>query len=104
MSDLARQQSDFQRAILTGDDAIWAEIPQGTACTSKWAAAGQNFTVREKAVRLGEVHGLQRVDALWPLVNPTVVSLPVGFLGAVLGTLMSTTTSGRAQTDPQRGR
>src|SRR5258705_6035765 len=28
-------------------------------------------------------------DALWPLVNPTVVSLPLGFLGAVLGTLIS---------------
>ena len=27
MSDLARQQSDFQRAILTGEDAILAEIP-----------------------------------------------------------------------------
>jgi Putative DNA-binding domain len=29
MSDLARQQSDFQRAILTGDDSILAEIPDG---------------------------------------------------------------------------
>ncbi len=28
-------------------------------------------------------------DAVWPLVNPTVVSLPLGFLGAVLGTLIS---------------
>ena len=27
MSDLARQQGEFQRAILTGDDAILAEIP-----------------------------------------------------------------------------
>jgi hypothetical protein len=27
MSDLARQQSEFQRAILTGDDSILAEIP-----------------------------------------------------------------------------
>src|SRR5580658_8893615 len=27
MSDFARQQSDFQRGILTGDDAILAEIP-----------------------------------------------------------------------------
>jgi len=26
--------------------------------------------------------------ALWPLVNPTVVSLPLGFLGAYLGTLL----------------
>jgi cation/acetate symporter len=25
-------------------------------------------------------------DALWPLVNPTIVSLPLGFVGAVLGT------------------
>jgi len=25
---------------------------------------------------------------LWPLVNPTIVSLPLGFLGAVLGTLI----------------
>jgi hypothetical protein len=30
MSDLARQQSDFQRAILTGDDAILAEIPDSS--------------------------------------------------------------------------
>jgi len=29
MSDLARQQSDFQRAILTGDESILAEIPDG---------------------------------------------------------------------------
>ena len=28
-------------------------------------------------------------DALWPLVNPTVVALPLGVLGAVLGTLMA---------------
>jgi len=27
-------------------------------------------------------------DAIWPLVNPTIVSLPLGFLGAVLGTLL----------------
>jgi len=27
-------------------------------------------------------------DAIWPLVNPTIVSLPMGFLGAVLGTLL----------------
>jgi Putative DNA-binding domain len=30
MSDLARQQSEFQRAILTGDDAILAEIPDSS--------------------------------------------------------------------------
>ena len=29
---------------------------------------------------------MRGADALWPLVNPTVVSLPLGFLGAVLGT------------------
>jgi cation/acetate symporter len=28
-------------------------------------------------------------DALWPLVNPTVVTLPLGVLGAVLGTLIA---------------
>ena len=28
-------------------------------------------------------------DALWPLVNPTVVSLPLGFLGAYIGTLLA---------------
>jgi cation/acetate symporter len=28
-------------------------------------------------------------DALWPLVNPTVVALPLGALGAVLGTLIA---------------
>jgi len=28
-------------------------------------------------------------DALWPLVNPTIVSMPLGFLGGVLGALMA---------------
>jgi cation/acetate symporter len=28
-------------------------------------------------------------DAWWPLVNPTIVSLPLGFLGCVLGTLLA---------------
>lgn len=28
-------------------------------------------------------------DAIWPLVNPTIVSLPLGFLGAILGTLLA---------------
>ena len=28
-------------------------------------------------------------DALWPLVNPTIVSLPLGFLGAYIGTLIA---------------
>jgi cation/acetate symporter len=28
-------------------------------------------------------------DALWPLVNPTIVSMPLGFLGAVLGTWLA---------------
>jgi cation/acetate symporter len=27
-------------------------------------------------------------DAVWPLVNPTIVSMPVGFLGAILGALL----------------
>jgi len=27
--------------------------------------------------------------AVWPLVNRTVVSLPLGFLGAVLGTFLA---------------
>lgn len=27
-------------------------------------------------------------EALWPLVNPTIVSMPLGFLGAVLGSLI----------------
>jgi cation/acetate symporter len=31
---------------------------------------------------------MRGADALWPLVNPTIVSLPLGFLGAVLGTLI----------------
>jgi cation/acetate symporter len=31
---------------------------------------------------------MRGADALWPLVNPTVVSLPLGFLGAILGTLL----------------
>jgi cation/acetate symporter len=32
---------------------------------------------------------MRGADALWPLVNPTVVSLPLGFLGAYLGTILS---------------
>ena len=32
---------------------------------------------------------MRGADALWPLVNPTIVSLPLGFLGAVLGTLLA---------------
>jgi cation/acetate symporter len=31
---------------------------------------------------------MRGADALWPLVNPTVVSLPLGFLGAVIGTFV----------------
>src|SRR5215472_16524783 len=28
-------------------------------------------------------------DAIWPLVNPTIVSMPLGFLGALLGTFLA---------------
>src|ERR1700752_898645 len=28
-------------------------------------------------------------EALWPLVNPTIVSMPLGFLGAVVGSLLA---------------
>jgi cation/acetate symporter len=31
---------------------------------------------------------MRGADAIWPLVNPTVVSMPLGFLGAVRGTLI----------------
>lgn len=31
---------------------------------------------------------MRGVDALWPLVNPTIVSLPLGFLGCYLGTIL----------------
>ena len=31
---------------------------------------------------------MRGADALWPLVNPTIVSMPLGFLGAILGTFM----------------
>jgi hypothetical protein len=31
---------------------------------------------------------MRGADALWPLVNPAVVSLPLGFLGAYLGTVL----------------
>ncbi len=31
---------------------------------------------------------MRGADALWPLVNPTVVSLPLGFLGAYVGTIL----------------
>lgn len=32
---------------------------------------------------------MRGADALWPLVNPTVVSLPLGFLGAIIGSLIA---------------
>ncbi|RTL51823.1 MAG: cation acetate symporter [Bradyrhizobiaceae bacterium] len=32
---------------------------------------------------------MRGADAIWPLVNPTVASLPIGFLGAILGTLIA---------------
>ncbi|MGY4173510.1 solute symporter family protein [Bradyrhizobium sp. USDA 4529] len=32
---------------------------------------------------------MRGADALWPLVNPTIVSLPLGFVGGVLGTLLA---------------
>ena len=32
---------------------------------------------------------MRGADALWPLVNPTIVSMPLGFLGGVLGTLIA---------------
>ena len=32
---------------------------------------------------------MRGADAIWPLVNPTIVSMPLGFLGAVLGTLLT---------------
>jgi cation/acetate symporter len=28
-------------------------------------------------------------NAIWPLVNPTVVALPLGLLGAVVGSLLA---------------
>jgi len=32
---------------------------------------------------------MRGADALWPLVNPTIVSMPLGFLGGLLGTLIA---------------
>jgi cation/acetate symporter len=32
---------------------------------------------------------MRGADALWPLVNPTILSMPLGFLGAYLGTLLA---------------
>jgi cation/acetate symporter len=32
---------------------------------------------------------IQGASAVWPLVNPTIVSLPLGFLGAWIGTLLA---------------
>jgi cation/acetate symporter len=31
---------------------------------------------------------MRGADALWPLVNPTIVSLPLGLLGCYLGTML----------------
>lgn len=32
---------------------------------------------------------MQGADALWPIVNPAIVSMPLGFLGGLLGTLIA---------------
>jgi cation/acetate symporter len=32
---------------------------------------------------------MRGADAIWPLVNPTIVSMPLGFIGAILGTLLA---------------
>ena len=32
---------------------------------------------------------MQGANAIWPLVNPTIVSMPLGFLGAIIGTLIA---------------
>ena len=32
---------------------------------------------------------MRGADALWPLVNPTIVSMPLGFLGGLLGSLIA---------------
>jgi cation/acetate symporter len=32
---------------------------------------------------------VQGADAVWPLVNPTIVSMPLGFIGAILGALLA---------------
>lgn len=32
---------------------------------------------------------VQGTGAIWPLVNPTIVSLPLGFFGAYIGTLLA---------------
>jgi cation/acetate symporter len=41
---------------------------------------------------------VQGASAIWPLVNPTIVSLPLGFLGAWIGTLLA----GRDMTNEKR--
>ena len=38
-----------------------------------------------------------RADAIFPLENPGIVSIPLGFLGAVLGTLLDARAGSRAQ-------
>ncbi len=40
---------------------------------------------------------IMRADAIFPLENPGIVSIPLGFLGAVLGTLLQARAGSRAQ-------
>lgn len=43
------------------------------------------------------VHGIIHAQAIFPLTNPGIVSIPLGFLGAIAGTILS-----RKQADPAR--
>ncbi len=61
-----------------------------------WRRFNSGGVVCGIAVGLGSSVGLAMIgpamrgaEAIWPLVNPTLVSLPLGFLGAILGTLLS---------------
>ncbi|NGQ97464.1 cation acetate symporter [Brevibacillus sp. SYP-B805] len=46
---------------------------------------------------MNPVDGLIRADTMFPLANPGIVSIPLGFLGAVLGTLLSREPGGCAR-------
>ncbi len=42
-------------------------------------------------------HGIIRAEPLFPLTNPGIVSIPLGFLGAIAGTLMCKQSTGAAE-------
>jgi cation/acetate symporter len=55
----------------------------------KYCRGGNHVGRRRIATSAPLPPGYLGAKAIWPLVNPTVVALPIGILGAVLGSLLT---------------